>query len=84
MWDNKTKVEIYQTILMENKLKDEINELLKMNQVVIVECKWKNITNPIWIPIKVRDDKSHPNSVKTYMSTVETIKENLTLNDLVF
>jgi len=49
----------------------------------IVECKIGILNEEtIWTIIKQRKDKARPNSMKTYLSTIEVIKENITIDYL--
>ena len=49
----------------------------------IVECKIENNGDiPKWIYVKYRSDKERPNSMRTYLSTIDVIDENITLCDL--
>jgi hypothetical protein len=45
----------------------------------IVECKYENT---MWIPVKIRTDKLHPNNRRTYMRTLINIRENITIEEL--
>lgn len=45
----------------------------------ILECK---VENDVFKPVKIRDDKTQPNSVKTLEKTLLNIEENITLNEL--
>ena len=52
---------------------------------MIVECQKSNDPQSdihIWDVLKFRFDKHRPNSMRTYFSTMEVIKENITLQDL--
>merc|ERR1712062_791645 len=46
----------------------------------IVECIWNNGT---WEVIRVREDKSHPNSYQTAQNVVESIKHPITKDGLL-
>lgn len=46
----------------------------------IVECEYRDGT---YIPIKIRHDKTHPNSLFTVMKTIENIAENITMEELI-
>jgi len=46
----------------------------------IVECSYSNGN---YIPILVRADKTHPNSIRTVEKTHLNIEENITINDIV-
>ena len=48
----------------------------------IVECVFNNELE-IYEPIKIRGDKTHPNSLFTIQKTLVNIKENITLEELV-
>tara|TARA_Y100000389_G_C17464064_1_gene524063 strand:+ start:66 stop:1013 length:948 start_codon:yes stop_codon:yes gene_type:complete len=79
LWDNKSKMEINK-VFVTKEMSDEINQEKKIP--IIVECKWLPHPVAVWAPIMIRKDKSHPNSVKTYMSTLETIDDDITLDDI--
>lgn len=46
----------------------------------IIECSYVDGT---WKPLKIRTDKDYPNSIKTYNRTLSTIRENITLEEIV-
>ncbi len=48
----------------------------------IVECDYDE-KNDIYKPLLVRNDKIHPNSLYTVKKTLENIKENITLDELI-
>ncbi len=48
----------------------------------IVECGY-DINNDLYIPLFVRIDKYHPNSLSTVNKTLVNIKENITLEELI-
>lgn len=48
----------------------------------IVECKY-DIINDIFTPVKLRKDKSHPNSLNTVNKTLMNIKEDITMKELI-
>lgn len=48
----------------------------------IVECEY-DATDDMFIPIKVRNDKTHPNSVFTVKKTKNNILENITIEELL-
>ncbi len=48
----------------------------------IVECEY-NEMDEVFIPIKIRHDKTHPNSKYTVKKTLGNIKENITIEELI-
>jgi mRNA guanylyltransferase len=48
----------------------------------IVECEYDDI-NDIYTPIKLRSDKTHPNSFLTVKKTLGNIKENISMEELI-
>lgn len=51
----------------------------------IVECKIRiNSDKTSWIFIKNREDKDRPNSMRTYLSTIQVINEDITEDELNF
>lgn len=48
----------------------------------IVECDYDEKLD-VFKPIKIRNDKSHPNSIFTVKKTLNNIKENITVEELV-
>lgn len=48
----------------------------------IVECDYDNI-NDSFIPVKIRMDKTHPNSLYTVKKTFSNIKEDITMRELL-
>lgn len=56
------------------------------NGICIVECELikKHNSETTWRFVKVRDDKERPNSLRTYLSTIDTINENITEDYLNF
>jgi hypothetical protein len=47
---------------------------------MIVECEWDPEEG--WRPLKLRYDKTEPNSEYTLLKTVGNIKENITLSQI--
>ena len=83
LWEFEKKIEIQKLTIKNEQLKTEIDALLQ-STIVIVECEWIKQSNNIeWIPISIRKDKSHPNSYKTYNSTLDTINDNISINDIM-
>lgn len=54
-------------------------ELLEQLDGLIVECIWDSI----WKPKQLRMDKSVPNSISTYILTLLSIKDNISVTELV-
>lgn len=81
LWDNRSRIEINDVHIHNIPLKEKLDKTLKEKETVIIECQWENEYSK-WLPIKIREDKSHPNSVKTYMATLETIQDDITLDKL--
>lgn len=48
----------------------------------IVECRW-SASEDIWNPIKIRDDKLYPNSYEVVISTMNLIKNPVTINNII-
>ena len=46
----------------------------------IIECSF---VNGEWTPLKIRTDKDYPNSTRTFDSTMKSIKENVTIQDIL-
>lgn len=46
----------------------------------IIECYYSNNK---WIPIKIRNDKDYPNSVSTFNNTLMSIKEDVSVQDIL-
>jgi mRNA guanylyltransferase len=49
---------------------------------MIIECEYDD-TNDLFIPVKSRQDKIHPNSLSTVRKTLCNIKENITIEELI-
>jgi hypothetical protein len=49
---------------------------------MIVECEYDEVADT-FKPIKLRLDKSHPNSLMTINKTMCNIKENITMDELI-
>ena len=86
LWDKGSKIAI-QEILNMDSVKDGIQKYENQNiqHPMIVECQKSNDPQSdihIWDVLKFRFDKHRPNSMRTYFSTMEVIKENITLQDL--
>ena len=76
LWDrNSTKIKIC-PLEYENQEPIQVDN---MKSPCIVECKISQKDDEtIWVYIKCREDKERPNSMKTYLSTIEVIKEDIT------
>ena len=83
LWDNKMqKVKICDALISDD-VKNVINEY-NCNEF-IVECKMVETNDNIkhnWMVLKIRDDKDRPNSMRTYLSTIEIVKENVQIEDM--
>lgn len=55
-------------------------DYIKNNKSTIVEFMYFNNQ---YIPVKIRDDKPCANSYKTYISTMESIKQNITIEIII-
>ena len=79
LWDNKmNRVRMCSPIIPDD---------LKLEGRCIVECKMTKTDGSIthqWLVCKVRHDKDRPNSMKTYLSTIEIVKENITIRDIKY
>jgi hypothetical protein len=51
------------------------------NENIILECQY--ITDDLWMPLHIRQDKTMPNSVYTYKRTIVNIQEDIQLSELV-
>ena len=80
LWDkNNTKIVICE-LEYENNV--TANDIIKP---CIVECKIRiNSDKTSWIFIKNREDKDRPNSMRTYLSTIQVINEDITEDELNF
>ena len=61
---------------------NEINKLNNYSEESIVECSFNKKTNN-FTPLLVRNDKTHPNSLRTVERTLFNINENITLDDFL-
>ena len=83
--DINNKFEVY--IFKFNRL-HKINITISENMLIeelhkkIVECKYISDKN-YWKPIKIRNDKLTPNSYKVTQSTIELLKNPITLEDII-
>lgn len=82
LWDkNNNDILICEIEYEHEEDKFEFNSDIKIP--CIVECKIiKKGEESSWVFIKRRDDKERPNSMKTYLSTINVINENITERDL--
>lgn len=82
LWDkNNTKIKICPVEYDDENTKQEHTTQTKTP--CIVECKIsQKDEETIWVYVKCREDKERPNSMKTYLSTIEVIKEDITIEYL--
>ena len=77
VWDNKLqRVKMCEPVIPND---------LYLEGRCIVECRMTKTDNNIqhqWLVYKVRHDKDRPNSMKTYLSTIDIVKENITIQDI--
>lgn len=82
LWDKSSKIAIQEIEVCEH-IQTEIQNL---KHPIIVECKksiYAENETQIWSILKYRNDKNRPNSMRTYFSTMEVIKDNITITDLL-
>lgn len=78
----KTFANIYKNTEEGKEFIDKIKSLNNYTEECIVECKFDKSKNN-FIPILVRTDKTHPNSMRTIERTLFNISENIQIEDFM-